>query len=140
MTLPTKPRTIGAFAIIAAHKGGIDPEFFRADALAHGVRKGTASKCVTILTALAEGTLLPEQVSSLGQAYERVKMRERAIQIAFDVYVDHSDYSAADALLLTESEWQEYVTPKGFSAGWHWTDIKIAVAELTDEIVEGLAR
>lgn len=68
-----KKQIVATDAIRAAFTEGVDTGTVRALLLASGVLKGTASKIVTILDALAEGVLLLSDVKSLNGGYNLVK-------------------------------------------------------------------
>jgi hypothetical protein len=69
----TKSTTVGAFAVLSWHERNALPEHVRKELLGAGVAKGTASKIVSILTALDDGTISPEDVTSIANGYKAIR-------------------------------------------------------------------
>lgn len=136
----SKNTTIAAYTVLNAFKSRVVPAVFRQDLLDAGVLKGTVSKAFLILIALREDIIKPEQVKSLSQAYHLVKMHDVALELAFDIYVDHSDYDAKDAMNLTEREWYEFVTPRPVYQRWDFIAIREEIVKRAELILERIAR
>lgn len=65
--------SLSALSVLGFHASGKSVSETRADLLARGVLKGTVSKVCTVLRALEDGRLKPEQVTSLNRAYWEIK-------------------------------------------------------------------
>jgi hypothetical protein len=78
----TIKRTLGACYVLAEFEANdLDPEIVRRDLLENGVEKGTACKIVTILKALGNGIITPEQVTSVNRAYELARHGDQLAEL-----------------------------------------------------------
>jgi hypothetical protein len=140
--------TIAVSAIKAAFREKIDGSMVRRDLIDAGVLKGTASKIVTVLAALNDGTITPSDVKSLNGAYNLVKSVAAATAGSPSVGVSSTGSTATvtapglgiatpdEALKIILHEITSQTDPdKAFKIGGEWiTKVTNAITEILKKI------
>lgn len=104
---------VATLAIHAAVREGVDPDDVRYNLLAAGVLKGTVSKIVTVLNAIAAGEIADGDVVSLSSAYTIVtnakkglttgpKIKEVKVEVVKEVKVE-AKYTQKGAIEFFEN-------------------------------------